>query len=480
MPFGLGPTQRERVSIVVRAVGEIIGLVLNLVATVWMSRTVGPTFFGYLAVTVTLVSLGAIVVNAGLSTAGSQRVANDPARAGEVVWVVTIARLAIAGVAILLAEAILAVTPVAPVLREYLRIGVLAWVALPFRTEWLLVAQGRVRAISVLRIVGSATMAFVAVALLRDASDADRLAWVPVAAAAVAALAGWSIALRSSPPGRPSWSVAATMRAYFSDGFHYLKSDASMFIFNSSDRLFLYVFATPAVVGLYDAAYRVIQPFYLISSVVGDAMYLPLARAIGTERLAPVFRRYVDLMGFATIPLGFFLVRFAPQVISILYGPVYADASAYLAILGWVITFGYTSGIAVLPFTAWNRPREYGNATAAGGVLNLALNLLLIPLVGGLGAALATVAAKVAVTVAGLRHFRLVTSYPIVRDFREYVAISALALLASAATRLISDVPVVAEMMLFGMVYVGFVAAVRWRRDRTLSRPEFRSSAEKR
>jgi len=447
-----------------------------VISTLWVSRIIGPSNFGYYAVMLTIIALGGLFINAGLSTVGSQRVANDPNRAGEVLWVVTVSRAALTTVAILGGLFILATAPVDPVLGGYLRVGFVMWALVPLSDGWALVAQGRLHVISTLRVAGSVASLLTAVVLVRDISDADRAAWVPVAGAIVSAAGTSIVAYRRSPFRRPSnTTVTAVVREYLRAGLHYQKADASTFIFTSSDRLFLYVFAAPAVVGLYSAAYSVIQPFYLINAVIWDAMYLPLARAFGTERLKPIFRRYVDLMCFATIPLGFFLLAFAPTVMSILYGPKYAEASAYLAILGWVITFGYTSGIAVVPFSAWNRPREYGNATALGGALNLGLNFALIPPYGGFGAAWATVAAKVAVTLAGIRYFRHATDYPLVRDFVEYITISAAAFVVAAATTWLMPYPAASGMIVFGLVYVGLVAVCRWRYYGSLSPGTLRS-----
>lgn len=372
------------VNLVIRGTAEILGLVLALLTTVWVSRTVGPTYFGYFAVMTTLIQLGSILVNAGLSTAGSQRVANGHEPTSEIWWVLIVARACVAAGVVGLTVALLVLATIDPVLRSYLAVGLIVWILVPMRTEWLLVAQARLGAVSVVRIAGSSASAVVAFAFVRGAGDYGAVPWVPVASALVAAVTGTILARQTARVGRPS-SPFSLIREYLRAGLHYLKSDASIFVFTSSDRLFLYVFATPAVVGLYEAAYRVIQPFYTISAVVGDTMYLQLARAFGTDQLRPTFRRYVDLMCFATIPLGFFLLAFAPYVIAILYGPAFAGAADYLAILGWVITFGYTSGIAVIPFTAWNRPREYGNATAFGGAINLVLNVALIPRSRGSG-----------------------------------------------------------------------------------------------
>ena len=462
--------------IVLRGGAEVTALVLGVVSSLWVSRAVGPTYFGYYAVTVTIVALGGLLINGGLSTAGSQRVANEPRGAGEVAWIVIVSRGLIAVVAVLGGLVVLAVAPIDPVLRDYLRVELIVWAFIPLRSEWVLVAQGRLRAISVLRVAGSVATVLAAVLLVRDVSDADRIAWIPVVGAVVSAAGSSVLVYRSSPFRRPAdLPIAATIREYLGNGLHYLKSDVSMFIFTSSDRLFLYAFATPAVVGLYAAAYNVIQPFYMISAVVGDAMYLPLARAFGTDRLKPTFRRYVDLMCFATIPLGFFLLAFSSTVIAILYGSKYTGSSEYLAVLGWVITFGYTSGIAVIPFSAWNRPREYGNSTLFGGALNLGLNFALIPPFGGFGAAWATVAAKVAVTLAGIRYFRRATDYPLVRDFAEYLAISAAAFAVGVPATWVLPYPAASGIVVFGLVYVALVAVVRWRHYGPLSPGTLRS-----
>ena len=458
---GLGG-HHDDMNLVVRGAAEIVGLLCSLVTTLWISRIVGPSYFGYYAVMVTVVAIGALAINAGLSNAGAQRVANNPNRAGEVMWIVTVGRAALALVAVSGGLIVLAVAPIDPVLGNYLKIGLVVWALLPFRYEWLLVAQGQLRSISAIRVIASVATAVSAIVLIRNESNADRLAWIPVMTAIASASGSSLVAHRLSPlRHRDGMKTIAILREYLRDGLHYLKSDVSVFIFTSSDRIFLYAFTTPVVVGLYEAAYRVIQPFYTISAVVGDAMYLQLARAYGKPHLRSTLRRYVDLMCFGTIPLGFFLVAFAPTLISTLYGENYAAASEYLAILGWVITFGYTSGVAVIPFTAWNRPREYGSSTALGGAINLALNIALIPMYQGFGAAWATLAAKIVVTLAGIRHFRRATDYPLVRDFAEYVALSAAAFAIALAVTKILLMPAVVGAFAFGLTYVALVALVR-------------------
>jgi O-antigen/teichoic acid export membrane protein len=111
-------------------------------------------------------------------------------------------------------------------------------------------------------------------------------------------------------------------------------------------------------------------------------MYRSLARSLGTADFNRVFRRWVDLMSVATIPVGFVALAFAPWIIGFVYGPQFSGAETYLALLGFVITFGYMAGIVTIPFTAWNAPAPYGRAVAGA---NIGLNVLLIPSSAGSG-----------------------------------------------------------------------------------------------
>jgi O-antigen/teichoic acid export membrane protein len=126
-------------------------------------------------------------------------------------------------------------------------------------------------------------------------------------------------------------------------------------------------------------------------------------------------------------------------------------------ILGFVITFGYTSGIIVLPFSAWNMSREFGNAIFWGNALNVILNFALIPFWGAIGAALSVLGAKVIVTVSGYMYFKKVTDYPIIKDFSLFFIASAIPLLLIyALSKAIANNYVLT--FVYSIVYIGIVA----------------------
>ena len=116
------------------------------------------------------------------------------------------------------------------------------------------------------------------------------------------------------------------------------------------------------------------------------------------------------------------------------------------------------AGIVTIPFTAWNAPAQYGRSVLAGGIANLALNLLLIPSLGGIGAAIATVAAKITVGAWGYRTFRTLTTYPVLRDFATYGVVSAVCVAFGVAVGILIAVPVVVQLIAIGVAYLTFVS----------------------
>jgi O-antigen/teichoic acid export membrane protein len=193
-------------------------------------------------------------------------------------------------------------------------------------------------------------------------------------------------------------------------------------------------------------------------------MYRSLATSLGTERFDSVFRRWVDLMCIATVPVGFVTLAYGTWIVAVIYGPAFAEASAYLALLGLTVTFGYMAAIVTIPFTAWNAPHAYRSAVLGGGVANLIMNILLIPAFSGIGAAVATIGGKVTAGVWGYATFRRLTDYPVVRHVAFYAVASAASVVLAVALGTAFGIPELAQLVVFGMSYAVFLA-FRLRRD---------------
>lgn len=174
------------------------------------------------------------------------------------------------------------------------------------------------------------------------------------------------------------------------------------FIIAWTDTLMLGFLKSSSDVGLYNVAQHLAQ---FVSSPLGAifVIYMPITSELYAKGLMPEMRRNFSILTkwlcSATLPLFLILFLFPETVLSFLFGSNYIFAANALRILslGFIITnfLGPNSAtliaIGEYKFIMW--------ATLAAAVLNIALNISLIPAFGILGAAFASVASRTSISL---------------------------------------------------------------------------------
>lgn len=209
---------------------------------------------------------------------------------------------------------------------------------------------------------------------------------------------------------------------------------------NLSDRYLLQLFTDETTVGVYALGYTaglvvnalVVQPFVLTWAAAGWEL------SKEPDAPAQYARVLTAFTGFACfVALG--LAAIGTDVIRVLVGPAFEDSrlivpfSAFAYVLYGVYTIT-SVGVNIRSQTRWV-PVYLGVAAAAG----VGINLVLIPLVGMMGAALATIVsyallAVLSATVSG-------RYYPVAWDVPRVVGALALGMTLSAAALLGPDNP---------------------------------------
>jgi O-antigen/teichoic acid export membrane protein len=163
-----------------------------------------------------------------------------------------------------------------------------------------------------------------------------------------------------------------------------------------TDTLMLGSFKSTAEVGLYNAAYPLAN---FISSPLSALLviYMPITSGLYAQGLMPEMRRNFAILTkwlcSLSLPLFLILFLFPEAVLNFLFGANYIFAANALRILsiGYIINnFLGPNGSTLIAigeskFMMW--------ATAATAILNIGLNIALIPTLGIVGAAIASVVA---------------------------------------------------------------------------------------
>jgi len=160
------------------------------------------------------------------------------------------------------------------------------------------------------------------------------------------------------------------------------------------DLLLIEAWRGTSEVAQYNAVFRLVEALRLVPAAV-LAVTLPLlCRARSYQ---PLTRVSVPLT-LAGVAIATALWAAAGRLVPLLYGPTYADAAAAFRIL--LLSFPLMSLNYALTsqLIAWRGQRAYAALCAVALVLNVALNAELIPALGIIGAAWATVWTEVALT----------------------------------------------------------------------------------
>jgi O-antigen/teichoic acid export membrane protein len=202
-----------------------------------------------------------------------------------------------------------------------------------------------------------------------------------------------------------------------------------LWVTNFSDRFFLVKLADVAEAGLYSVGVRVASAMVLLLTAFRMA-WPAFAYSIKDEREAR--RTYAYVLTYLTVVTAWValaLTLLSPWLVDLLAAPRFADSASVVGPLAFA-TVSYAAYIVIAIGVGRARRTQFNwVVTGAAALVNVALNLALIPPYGMIGAALATVAAYTTMAVGMAWWSQRI--YPVPYQWRR-VATAALAAVALA------------------------------------------------
>lgn len=182
-------------------------------------------------------------------------------------------------------------------------------------------------------------------------------------------------------------------------GAPFYGSAIAAFLYQRVDVLLLGALAGVAVAGEYAAAYRILDGTFLLPTAVVAAFLPSWAARRGRDDTTLGASPIVLILVCVGVLVGVELVLARELIVDLLLGDEYASAAPVLAILAFSVPIFYAN--IALVWIAYSRGRE-GRVAMLGVVAlisNLLLNIVLISVLGGVGAAIATVVTEAVVCV---------------------------------------------------------------------------------
>lgn len=188
------------------------------------------------------------------------------------------------------------------------------------------------------------------------------------------------------------WS-SAMVPSLVREGFPLMLSGLTIMLYMKIDQVMLGQMVDDRAVGIYTAATRISEAWYFIPTVIVSSVTPSIYQA--RERSETDYYRRVGrllhLLNRIAIAVAIPVTLLSPAIIQLCYGPGYAQSSAVLTVHIWASIFVFM-GVATLPcFVVDGLTTLTLRRTLLGAIVNVILNLLLIPHYTVIGAAIATV-----------------------------------------------------------------------------------------
>ena len=365
------------------------------VAFVLFARELGPAGFGELNYALAIVALLIPVAQLGLEPVAIREILRRPQDAKVIVDTSLCLRLIAAAASTILALALALLVPGTGfnVAGLVLLASLMYWFQSMEVADYMFLSSLRVRPLVIARVLGAAVS--LALKILLVINDAG-ISYFALASSFDALLIGGLtfVAYRKIFDGRLSlaWSRAEARRL-LNDSWPLILTGLLVILFMRLDQIMLAYFSTAVEVGKYAAAIKVIEVWLFVPNAVSRAVYPRLVQstAESRERLVRFLARFFSLVFYGAVIIAVVNLAVLHALIPVLFGAEYAGSVPVAMVLACSLLFTFSGEVRAQAFFVLNLKKFHVPSAIIGIVVVVALNVVLIPAYGAVGAAVSTV-----------------------------------------------------------------------------------------
>jgi len=374
---------------------KIVRLGVGLFVGVWIARYLGPAQYGILNYAQAFVSLFAVFATLGLDGIVVRDIVRDPACREETLGSAFLLKLTGGFFTLLLTVgSVILIRPTDKLTWLLVTVSATGTIFQAFDVvDFWFQSQVQAKFTVVARNSAFLAVSLVKIMLLMRQAPLIAFAWAGLAETVLSA-AGLVVAYRVHGYRLKFWKGSLSRaKELIRESWPLVLSGLAIIIYMKIDQVMLGEMVGDEAVGLYSAAIRVSEIWYFIPIAIVSSVFPALVEAktngdiIYYDRIKKLFKLLVGIAYLISIPM----TMLATNIISMLYGKSYLAAGFILSIHIWASVFVFI-GVGQGP---WNITEGYMKLslqrTLVGAIMNVSLNMILIPVYSGIGAAIATV-----------------------------------------------------------------------------------------
>jgi O-antigen/teichoic acid export membrane protein len=421
--------------------GEFTAKLLTFASFTYLARALGPSAYGSVEFTLAAMVFFTLPADLGLASYGAREVARHPDRATSLLHEITGLRLALTLCSILALGIFVLVIHKTIEVKILLALYGVSLLAGPFLLQWFFQAHDQMHWVGIASIVRQAGFAGLVFLTCRRGSPLSHIGFIECASVAGVGVFCLYVARHKMGYAWP-WPdlhiirLMGHIREAAPIGLTEL-AWAFMWYFCTVLLGFIYPDRT---LGWFGASHRTLMALHTFVYLYFFNLLPSISRcaALPHKFLLELMDRSIRFGAWTSLFSVTLLTALAPQLLTLMYGPLFRPASHSFSILVWMLPVAMLSGHHRYILIAYNHQRTLLRCTACSAAVTVLLGFALVPFYGGVGAAWALLIA-------------LLLNFALVYD---------------AVRRLVAEVPVhrqlAAPLTALAVSVISYLVLARW------------------
>ncbi len=393
----INPTAKIAKNSLVQLIAGVINKLLGVLLVIYAARQLGADGFGTYSYVLSLYAIFFIVTDFGLGTITTRDVAQDSSRESVYLGNILILRLVlslIAAIGLIGAVWVLRQPPL------ILQLSAIVALSLFFNSNVdscsaLFNAHQRMEIPATIAVIATTLRITTSLGALAGGAGVDILIWIH---SAISALQFVIIFFTLRQFIRPSFSLDwAFSKSLLKKAYPLALANLFSVVYFRVDTVMLGMMKNQTSVGIYNAAYRLLEFTLIFPAYYGGAIFPVIASSFkaNTQRFLLIYRRSLKYMWIMALPMALGVTMLGPKLIRVLYGLAYVQSVQLLSVLMWSLLIIALNAVSVPYLIVMEKQRVVTVFTLVMMLFNLGLNAIFIPTYGALGAAWVTLASEI-------------------------------------------------------------------------------------
>ena len=371
---------------------QFFNMVVPLLTLPYITRVLGSSMYGMFSTALNIVSYLQVVVEYGFIMSATRKVAiNGKRDLNKTFTTVVFGRVLLLGICVLVSLGYIFLHIKNKILCLSFIILLICLLGVCFQMNWLFQGLQEMKCISIVNVVARSMSTVLIFIFVKSSSDLYLYCLLYSVSPFLSGFIGLILAKRK-------YSLKFVKLRFkdvlceLKDGFYVFTTQLSAKVFGAIGITFLSIFASSSIVGIYSAIQKIPNVMILLWTPIDQVIYPITSKHYknsffegqnfvkwARKKILPVF-----------IVIAMIIGVFSKPIVLILYGREYSPFFYWLLpLLVWLIVSIDNNFWGVQNLLGSGHDKEYGEAFQIGVIATIVLNLLLILLFGGMGAAIA-------------------------------------------------------------------------------------------